>query len=365
MSIFEYIDKYGVYSFSDVPFNDVDNLIFSSLSYIDFEGIVSVNKYNPMTLFNISQLYFNSHTKMSNNILAFRQAIKIFRAICNKNRYKDLLLYNYVYEARENEQFGALTIEIDKYLVYVSFEGTDQMVSGWKEDFMLSYQFPVISQRKAIDYVNRNFLFRHKKIILGGHSKGGNLAVVAAMYANFFVKDKIIKIYNNDGPGLLKEQFDSKQYKEVEKKIIHIIPHESIVGMLLLSGDYPVVVKSSKTGILAHDISTWLVDDNMLCFAELSNFSKKLDSYLTNWINKYNKNERKRFVESLFGIFSSLGIESTVDIALKKSLIIKLIIQANDIDKDTKYMLKECVGLIFKCYRDVTTEELKLIFNRK
>lgn len=365
LSIFDYIDKYSVYSFEDVPFNDIDNLIFSSLSYIDFEGIVSINKYNPMTIGNVGKIYFNSHNKMVNDILAVRQAFKIFRAIYNTSRYRDLLLYNYVYETKPNEQFGAVTIELNKNLVYVSFEGTDQMISGWKEDFMLSYKFPVLSQRKAIDYVNRNFLFRHKKIILGGHSKGGNLAVVAGMYANFFVRDKIIKIYNNDGPGLLREQFESRNYREISNKLVQIVPNDCIVGLLLNHSDNYIIVNSSKTGILAHDITTWLVDEISLNLGEFTKFSKKLDSSLTLWIKKYNKNERERFVESLFKIFDELNIDSFVDIAMKKTLIVKIIIGAKDIDKDTKYMLKECVSLIFKCYRDITAEELKMFFNRR
>ena len=364
MSIFDYIDNYGVYSFEDVPFNDVDNLIFSSLSYIDFNGIVSINKYNPMTLQHVSEIYFNSHEKMSYNILAFRQAIKVFKAIMNTNRYKDLLLYNYVYETRDDEQFGAITIEINKNLVYVSYEGTDQMVSGWKEDFMLSYQFPVLSQKKAIDYLNRNFLFRHKKIILGGHSKGGNLAIVAGMYANFLVKDKIIKIYNNDGPGLLMEQFNSRHYKSISNRLVTIIPNDSFVGLLLMHDDNYFVVSSSKSGILAHDITTWQVDGNRLKLSELSVVSKKIEISLSNWLKKYSRNEREKFVESLFNIFGILEIDSLVDIALNKSLIIKLIIKARDIDKETKYMLKECISVIFNCYKDVTKEELKSFFNR-
>ena len=365
MDVFNYINKYGVYTFNDVPFNDVDNIVFSALSYIDFDGIVSVNRFNPLTISRVASIYFNSHTKMSNNILAFRQAIKVFNAIKNTNRYGNLYLYNYVYEVCENEQFGALTIEINKNLVYVSFEGTDQMVSGWKEDFMLSYQFPVLSQRKAIDYINKYFWFRHKNIVVGGHSKGGNLAIVAAMYANFLVKDKIIKIYNNDGPGLLKEQINSRYYNDIKSKLVHIVPNYSIVGLLLRHSDNYLVVKSSKKGILAHDLTTWQIRDKELDFGELSHFSSELDIVISDWINKYSKEKRKNFVESLFMIFNKANIDSFVDIMEKKTLIIKLIISTKDIDKDTKYMLKEFVVVIFKTFRDVTKSDLLSFFGRK
>ncbi len=365
MDVFDYIDKYGVYSFLDVPFNDIDNIVFSSLSYIDFEGIVSVNRFNPLTISNVASIYFNSHTKMTNNILAFRQAIKVFKAIKDTNRYGNLFLYNYVYETKENEQFGALTIEIDRNLVYVSFEGTDQMVSGWKEDFMLSYQFPVLSQRRAIDYLNKYFWFRHKKIIVGGHSKGGNLAVISSMYANFLVRDKIIKVYNNDGPGLLKEQIESRYYRDIIPKLIHLIPVDSIVGLLLRHSDNYLVVKSTKKGILSHDLTTWKVKDKELDIGTLSHFSSGLDIVISDWINKYSKERRKDFVESLFMIFKSANVESFVDIMEKKSLIVKIIISTKDIDKDTKYMLKEFMIAVIKCFRDTKKEELLSFFARK
>ena len=113
-------------------------------------------------------------SKKEKQVLAVREAVKLFNIIKDTERYKNLYLYNYAYESGDAEQFSAITIEISNKLVYVSFEGTDHLVSGWKENFMLSYQFPVLSQRRAIDYVNKHFLFRGHDIILGGHSRVGN-----------------------------------------------------------------------------------------------------------------------------------------------------------------------------------------------
>ena len=210
MNLYSYIDKYGCYTFDEVSFNEVDNAVFSALSYINFDGIVSPNRFSPVTISMAADMYFQKYTGKEKNILSIREAVKMLRYMKNTRRYRDLRLYNYIYEESADEQFSALTIEINNKLVFVSYEGTDHLVSGWKEDFMMSYMFPVSSQRRAIDYINKHFFFRRKNIILGGHSKGGNLAMVAAMDANFLVKDKIIKVYNNDGPGLLEEQFNSK-----------------------------------------------------------------------------------------------------------------------------------------------------------
>lgn len=364
MNYFRYVDKYGCYTFAEVPFTEVDNIIFSSLSYIDFNGIVSRNRFGKITIKEAGELFFKKYVKKEKNILSIKNAIKILKNIMLTRRYGDLLLYNYVYEVGGDEQFSALTIEINKKLVYVSFEGTDQMISGWKEDFMLSYKFPVLAQRKAIDYLNKNFLFRRKEIIVGGHSKGGNLAMVSAMYCNFLVRDRIRQVYNNDGPGLLLEQLDSKYYKYVEKKLIHIIPNYSIFGLLLRNSGNYTVIRSARKGLFAHDLSSWVVEDRLFVRAELSAFSKKLDDGLVNWMIKYDKREREKFVLSLFEIFDKAGIVSLVDIMENKKLVFHLISISKDMDKETKIIVRDLFVFLFKCFKDVKREEFLSFFDK-
>ena len=170
MNLNRYVDDYGCYTFDDVPFNEVDNAVMSAISYVNLDGIVSKNRFHKITIEEAGNIYFKRHSKKEKQVLAVREAVKLFNIIKDTERYKNLYLYNYAYESGDAEQFSAITIELSNKLVYVSFEGTDHLVSGWKENFILSYQFPVLSQRRAIDYVNKNFLFRHHEIILGGHS---------------------------------------------------------------------------------------------------------------------------------------------------------------------------------------------------
>lgn len=365
MNLFSFIDKYGCYTFDEFAFTEVDNIIFSLLSYLEFEGIVSRNRYNPKKLFTVGEEYFKSYNKKETKILTVRKAIKVLREIKNTRRYGDLLLYNYIYDTSGDNQFGALTIEINKKLVYVSFEGTDHLISGWKEDFMMSYMFPILSQRKAIDYINRNFIFRKKKIIVGGHSKGGNLALVASMYANFIVKDKIIKIYNNDGPGLLKVQFNSKEYKSIESKLIHIVPNYSFFGLLLCHGENVEIVRSFKKSLLSHDATTWVVRDNKFERVELSSFSESLDNRIDDWLDKYSLEERELWVKSMFSIFDKIGIDSLVDVVNNKKLILKLLNEAKEFDNKTSLMLKEFFKILFDTIAIVTKEEFVSFFEKR
>ena len=125
MNLFTFIDKYGDYNFDEFEFNEVDNVVMYMLSYLDLTRIVSNNKFNKKRIQDVGDIFFSNYDKEKKNIRAIKNAIKILKYIKDTKRYKDLLLYNYVYETSGDSQFGVLTIELNKNLVYVSFEGTD------------------------------------------------------------------------------------------------------------------------------------------------------------------------------------------------------------------------------------------------
>ena len=365
MDLFEYVKKYGNYTLDEEPFNEADNAVFSSLSYIDFLDIVASNSFRKITIKEAVDKYFEKYSEIGNCILSVKYARRLLEIIKDTKRYGNLYLYNYAYEARSDQQFSAITIELNPDLVYVSFEGTDHLVSGWKEDFMAIYMFPIRSQRIAIRYINKNFLFSSKKIILGGHSKGGNLAMVAGMYANYFVRNRIIKIYSNDGFGLLKEQYESKNYSYVKDKLIHIIPEFSIVGLLLYHGDNHMVVSSSEKGPVGHDLHTWLVDDKSFVKGELNTFCKALDDKIMIWLDKYNNSERERLVLSLFDIFERANIDSLIDIMDNKKLIFNLIKESKELADEDRKMLKDFAIMLFNCFTEVKKEEFVDFFEDK
>ncbi len=364
MNIFRYIDKYGNISFLEKEFNDVDNLIFSALIYIDLDKYVSNNNFNKRSIQDVGNDFLKNYNKKKKIVIATKIGIKVLRYIKDTKRYKDLLLYNYSYIGNDKEQFSAITIEINNSLIYVSFEGTDQLISGWKEDFMMSYQFPVLSQKMAIKYMNK-FIFNRHKIIIGGHSKGGNLAVVAGMYANMFVKNKIIKVYNNDGPGLREEQFNSNKYKNMEKKLVSIIPNYSVVGLLLKHSDKYMVVKSMKRGINAHNFTNWVIYDDKLLITKLSNYSKIINKTVNKWLDKYSDSERELFVKELFLIFDRANIYSLTDINDNKKLIFNIIKETKGIDIKTKNMIMDFIYLLFSLFKEETTNGIGNFIHNK
>ncbi len=351
MTILEYINKYKDKTFDEVKFNEVDNAIFSSISYIDLDGIVCNHSYRKISLKDAGDIYFENYERKKNSMTAYKHALRIFKEIIKTKRYGDLLLYNYSYIGNEKKQFSAITIELNPNLVYVSYEGTDHLVSGWEEDFKMSYMFPVEAQKYAIRYLDR-FSVSNKNLILGGHSKGGNLALVAGMYANFMVRRKIVNVYCNDGPGLRKSQINSSRYKNVSKKLISIIPNYSFVGLLLRHSSNYRVVLSNKKGFLAHDLLSWQVDDKEFISSELSTFSKILNKSMLEWVNKYDDFQRKMFTDSLFDVFRRANVNSLVEIMDHKKNILKLIFQSRGIDKTTKKMMRDFIWVVFEYAKD-------------
>ena len=361
MTIYDYIKKYGEYSFEEKEFNEVDCVIFSAMGYADLEGIM--DKSTKMTIGEIAKIHKELHKGRDKNIIATRVAHKIFYAMQNTKRYKDCLVYNYDYVGNFDLQFGVFSIEYQKNKVYVVFEGTDELFSGWIEDFMLSCEFPTISHKKAINYLNKHYTFNNKELIVGGHSKGGNLALVASMYANFIVKSKIKFVCNADGPGLLDKQFNSYRFKEIKDKYIHVIPETSYIG-LFLNHTNDKIVKTSSKGLLSHAANYWLVEDDKFIEVEsLNTMSKSLDEKLKNWLIKYNNQDKFNFVSNLDILLRKANVSSALELVSKNTKIFRLLRESKDMDEETKRIIRELLNIVISCYKTAKKEELSELFN--
>lgn len=362
MNIYSYIDRYGNLTFKEKEFNEVDNIIFAFLSYADFKGIIKKNK--KIRLQEAAYLHEKLHPRKEKNITAVKEVNKVLRYLRDTRRYGDCLLYDYIYKGTRDVQFGVLCIEYLKNRVYVSFEGTDELFSGWKEDLKLSLEFPTISHQMAIDYLNERFTISNKKLIIGGHSKGGNLALVAAAYSNILVRAKIKSVYNIDGPGLLQEQFESSAYRRVLKKYYHYIPNYSIIG-LILNDCKMTVVKSFKKGPYAHNVANWVVSDDQFVRCELSPFSKRFDKELQNWLDKHSKDDMRNFIKNLEKICHTAEVGSFVEMMEEKKKILKLVYESKELTAETKSLLEDFLEMIFKCFKDTAKEELFNFFDNK
>lgn len=347
MNIYEYVIKFGKYSFDEKEFNEVDNLVLSVIMYLDFTNIVS-NKKDTVTLRNAALEYFHTHDKKIVYKLGIAQkdAYKLLEVVMDAKRYKDILLSNYRYITSLDSQFSSLVFDLNKNLKFIGFEGTDEYISGWKEDAYLAIKFPVDAQKYAIKYLNEVVSLFDKKIIVGGHSKGGNLALVASMYSRGYIKRKIKLIYSNDGPGLREIEYNSRNYRSEKNKYIHIIPNYSLVGVILKSDTYHIV-ESTKKNVLAHSASTWIIEDDHFKITTQSPASKKLENSINKFLNNTSDEEIEKIIKSIFTSLEHAGIVYVKDI-INFKVILEIVKNLSNIDKSSKKSIINIFEIIVK-----------------
>ncbi len=342
-NIFKYIREYGEFTFDEKKVTEVDILIFSQIPYLNFEGFCSPSLDGTA----LSTLWEDAKKINTGTLgIAQRNAKKMLDMLSTKRRYKDLVLRDYVYYLQGGVQFGAISVVVPNDYIYVAFEGTDGTIWGWKEDFELSYTYPTGSQKMAADYLNNIIKFNGPKVVVCGHSKGGNLALVAAMNTNFVKKTRIEKIYSFDGPGLRREEFRSLNYKLTRNKLVNIIPNLSLVGVLL-EQENVTVIKSNGIGIYQHDASTWTIDGDKLKRTVQDSLSKTLDESIARWLYKYNYEERKEIIEGIFSVLEEANIKSIYDIQENKIKSVYAILKSSiDMSKETRDVILDSMKLL-------------------
>lgn len=333
-----YIKEYGDKTFNEEKFNEIDNVILSSVVYLNFDGIVPKNKKS-ISLCEAGNIFLYKYNYFDVSKLGIAQKVsyKILKQIVNTKRYKDIQMYNYKYIWDTDTQFGAVCFKVKKKFIYVAFEGTDNLLSGWKEDFQMAYEFPVPSQKLAVKYLNENIKLFDKNIIVGGHSKGGNLALVSSMYCKNRINKKIKQIYSNDGPGLKKEQIESENYSKIRDRLIHLVPNYSYVGVLLRNDKF-TVIKTNRKDFMAHAVSSWQVNKNEFIRENLSSISDNFRKSLLKWLDEHDLNQREKMISTVFKTLEESGIKNLNDFFNLKNAI-TVIRNVNNIDEETKNLV--------------------------
>ena len=313
-NIFDYLAWRKDVPFSVSPFNEVDGLVLSELIYADFSGCVAEDEENvPLT--EVRSRFWHRHTreeiKAEDNYT--NMAPFLMDGMVDGARFGDTRVswFYDVVDTAADIQLAVATFWLPDGTAFVAFRGTDSTIVGWKEDFLLSYLPETEGQRRAAAYINTHFAERDEPIRVGGHSKGGNLAVYAAVSACQAVRDRIIAVYNNDGPGFLDTFTQSEAYREMLPRIISIVPEESMIGTLLSNEAYQHVVKSSAKSIIQHDGFSWQVLGPRFVEADKrSDGSYLTETTLKEWLGGMNDDDRRLFVGTMFGLLEATGAET-------------------------------------------------------
>lgn len=312
-NLFDYIDWRGDIPMSVDPFNEVDNLVLSAVVYAPFDGLVPGEGFDgAVSLKDVNSAFWETHTEdsLQTGNPAIGYSPFLLKKIAGSRRFGGMQVCSYTNELSDDDQyqFAAMTFLLEDGTCYAAFRGTDDSIAGWREDFNMSYMAMTKGQERAVEYLNKRFSGSSPFIRVGGHSKGGNLAVYAGMYCLPDVQDRIKEIWTNDGPGFIKDITDSEDYKRISPKIKKLIPDESIVGILLNSGIKADVIKSTEEFVMQHSPYSWRIKRNRLIRADKRKSSSVLiDKIADDWINSLAPDNRKTLIDVLFTAIQTSG----------------------------------------------------------
>lgn len=316
-NIMDYISWRGELSFEQSQFNEVDNLILACFSYVNLDGISAVTKQKGIGLKKLTKEFMKLHTmkELEADKSFIRLAPFMMMEMAKSVRFGKCVVRNYVNDivTEAEQQFAAMEIVLEDGTSYVSFRGTDDTIIGWKEDFNLSTGV-VPAQKRAIEYLQKISEHTDGMLRVGGHSKGGNLAIYGSVMCKS-AHEKILEIYSNDGPGFSREFQELPETKEMMPKIIRIIPEYSIIGTLLEHEKEPVIVASSSKGLLQHDGFSWEVQGPALVRRDsLNKTALRFIEILHKWIDGMDMEQKRLLIEDLFATLQASGYENLSEV---------------------------------------------------
>ncbi len=348
-NIYDYLNFRGDLSFEKDEVNPIDAVIFARLSYLPM-GLY-MDEESEITLGKLAKKLIK-HKKFEESLLLPEDST-LLKRISTLERYKDIIAFGFMNEIdlEIEKQFSAITFKLPNSLGVVSFRGTDKSIVGWKEDFNLSFLDYIPSQQDATKYledISKNF----DRLILTGHSKGGNLALYSLTHCVKETYDKIVSAYNFDGPGLQSKILKGEVKRRANEKITHYIPEGSVVGTLLEQEGEIKIVSSTEKNFAQHDIFYWGIsgpDFNYL--PHRSPESKFAEFTLKEWMLNIPEENRKMFFKYLYDLFYNIGkteINYNFNNAEFLKTLGKLTFSLKDLPPNQRKMILDGVMELFK-----------------
>ena len=316
MELLDYLQWRNDVPLSVSPFNEVDNIILAYLSYIDF-GKLRQEWDGFCDLKELFQCFCKEHSleEIKTAGQFTERAPLLLKEMMEGQRFLDTKLGYYAvdFDKDQVKQFAALVFLLPDGTKYVSFRGTDETITGWKEDFLMSCQSETAGAKEAVDYFNKVAKALEGEFILGGHSKGGNFAMYAAAFCEAQHKERILKVYNNDGPGFRDEVIQSNEFQEILPKILTVAPQSSIIGQLLSNPAEQRIIRSTAKGILQHDAMTWEAEKDRLVPSELDELSHYAKTTLGSWMESMDDESRESLCTTAFSLIESTKSETFIE----------------------------------------------------
>ena len=305
----------------DIPitatgFRDADMLVLCTLSYFDLSPVFT-DKGGPAFVRDCRKMIDEGNVRVE---IAGKDRgyLDILQAAACSERFGNLRMTDYVSVLQEDPplQFSAVTFHLDSGLSIIAFRGTDDSLAGWREDFMIGF-----SHTKAQEYAKEyagSVIAPERRWMMGGHSKGGNLALYAACMMDEEKTDSLDRIFLLDSPGLCPEVVDLNCMERVQEKTTQIVPVFSVIGKLFEPRISDTrIVRSSQNGFSQHNLVSWGIDHGNLALAEENDaVSMWINQVLDKWIMNISREERVVFVNEVFDALSAGGAKTLDDLSV-------------------------------------------------
>ena len=304
MNLKGYILKFGNRDFISYPFNDIDGALFGFLSYANWE-LYAPSTFDPsQDGFSFSDLTDSMVDRLVKDTPTPNSHKKLLKAIIKTKRYKNVIAkyIEYKFDYERKQQYYAMTFDIPFVGSYVSFRGTDLSILGWEEDFRMALNIVTNAQSDSVEYLRKVSKLIDGNFFVGGHSKGGNMALYASVKVDKKIQDHIIKVYSLDGPGFYDNAFlESESYKNIERKVFQIIPKDSYVGIIFNTPKNYKIVSSRNASIFQHIAYSWRVKkDGTFRYKDHRTYMSYVrQRALVKWLENVSYDDKLLIIESL------------------------------------------------------------------
>ncbi len=366
-NMLDYIAWRGDLPLNSDGFNEVDNLILSEIAYVKMDGLVPGPAQNATV--RVDALYKEYRAAGYDQSYLNNDPYALLKAAAASRRFGSLPLWGFVnhIDRGEQVQFAVVTALLPDGSVFVACRGTDNTLVGWREDFAFCYAAETVGQAEAVAYLEQAAARHAGPIRVGGHSKGGNLAMYAAAFCRPDVQERIVRVYSNDGPGFNETVAAAPAFERILPKTELIIPESSLIGILLNNKQERKIVQSDATGAQQHNPYTWAVRGPAFVPADQQTASSLfMTQALGRWMDSLSESERMGFVSALFDSLDAAGAATLAELNAHKWVSYNAVAKAAlTLPPERRKGLTDALKKLAAAGREVLWNETKRTFERR
>ena len=365
-NLITYVQQYGAQTFEDKSLTDIDVLVLTEIAYLSFDEIVP-SSFEVKAAISLNQLgkefeKIKDKEHEKNPFMITTERIQLLELVSNSLRFKDIKVFGFMNDIDDDltKQFAAVCYQWEEDNRWIIFRGTDESLTGWKEDFMMTYSDLIPAQIDAIEYLKKQAETFSGTLNVSGHSKGGNLSLYASAMQEEAVQNRIERIYCWDAPGVHRSILNTEGYQRVVSKAKRYIPQDSIVGLMLESQVPYHIIESQGSGISQHSALMWNIeDDHFVELTELTKNSQLTDQTFKQWTEVVSDEDLKLFFDTFFDLIFEMGVETVNDVYYNFRMYMqKFFEKAYRMNPEKREVLLRVGHLLFQIRYEIWKENL-------